>query len=45
MKYNPRSLSPVPKKLGFKYKKEKKDLRERQEDSKRWVKEQGEKLL
>jgi transposase len=23
MKYNPRSLSPVPKKLGFKYKKEK----------------------
>ncbi len=45
IKYNPRSLSPVLKKLGFKYKKGKRTYERDEKTVEGWVKEQGEKLL
>ena len=44
VKYNPRSLGPVLKKLGFKYKKKRTYVRD-EVTVEQWVKEQGEKLL
>jgi transposase len=45
IKYNPRSLSPILKKLGFKYKKGKRTYVRDEKAVEEWVRNEGEKIL